>query len=405
MPALVCCFIVSHKEIAEAKALAGWIAEMGGVQKHEVMLCLTQCAHRVGAEEEIVPILKQAFGTVTTFVPHDEVEIPWPNKTGDASSPNHMFRRVSLEMEYMRKRPWLWLEMDAIPLKPSWMEDLDSEYERSRMPFMGCKLKAEGGIVYMSGVAIYPANITVSSTRLRNPAPPNGGPGVVPKGEVPFDVYGGLDTTAPNKFHETDLIQYVKPNPNGYADWSVSKDTLNLKAVLFHRSKDLALISHLRGGPPKPIIPTKPSITQSQLDSIYDQIVPKGVIQVPVERKVPEPCGFDFNDLTRYHVCALEGLASSPEKREDIVKMLQISGLVPVLTVKVSDGVTQDFAWKNGMPKPGLSPQIVTATLPAKKKRSKRIKAKRKISPEYRAAMIANLAKARAARKANLQAA
>lgn len=224
-------FPVCHREIGQAKELARWIEELGGCRDHHLVLALTRPAKHMGADEELVPLLRNSFKTVSVFVPHDEVEIPWPNPERDASSANHLFKRVAQHMNWTRKTWFLWLEMDAVPVAPGWADAIEMEYLARKKPFMGVHLEVDG-IRYMSGIGCYPANIAVYSSHLMN------------SGRAPFDVAGGRDTVRHS--FSTDLIQYVKRNPSGPADWSVQKEPVTSTAVLYHRSKDLALITHLR---------------------------------------------------------------------------------------------------------------------------------------------------------------
>lgn len=297
---IACCFIVNHREIGTAKALATWIKELGGVKNHEAILCITRPAQRIGAEDQILPILREAFGTVSTFVPRDEVEIPWPNDKNDASSPNHMFRRVSEEMEWIRKKPFLWLEMDAIPTKANWMDELDREYEKGAKPFMGVRLEVRGA-PYMSGVAVYPANITVCTSLLRN------------CGQNPFDVFSGRDTV--RMAHFTDLIQYVKPNEHGVADWSVHKEGILPNTVLYHRSKDLSLIDNLRGSS---------TVPDEVIDNpkIYRDAVDRPNLSLPKERDLEVNPPSDIDALIQYHAGALDALASAFNCRDRITDAL-----------------------------------------------------------------------------------
>ena len=342
MPMVSVAFIVNHREIGPAKALASWIAELGGVQDFDCVLCLTKPAERINAEGQIKPILEKAFGSVTTYVPYDEVEVPWPNSKVDARSPNHMFKRVSQEFENKFKKPFLWLEMDAVPLKPSWMKELDREYEKCAKPFMGVRLLA-GDRPYMSGVAIYPANITRCTPLLRNPGMNQH------NGQIPFDVYAGLDTT--RLMHETDLIQYVKPSGDleVVADWSLYKEPMTEKAVLYHRSKDLSLISHLRGGPNPILIPTPtpeppPPVTKNW---IHAPTAPPHKLVL-----------LDFDATVAYHVSALTSLATD-KKRGDVLQYLVIAGLVPKLPrpqeesdAEEDDGILDDVDEEGEFPIP-----------------------------------------------------
>lgn len=406
-------YVVSHREIGPANALAQWVVEMGGVKSHDCLICVNKPAARFGVGEKLLPILEKAFHSVSIFEPFDEVEVPWPNAKSDARSPNHMFKRVSMEIEYNQKQPWLWMEMDAVPVKASWLDEIEAEYDRAAKPFMGVKLFA-GPVGYMSGVAVYPANITRCTALLRNCAPNQDG------GMIPFDVYGGRDTT--RMMHETQLIQYVKPNPNGVADWSVSHDEILPKTVLFHRSKDLGLIEFLRGTGVDGLAATafpEVEVTNERAGVIgKSHLTLKGTPdfkEMTMLTLIPTEGTMDFESLSRYHVHALEGLASSAERRSDIVNLLQNVGLTSTVNQSLAKigqelrverylaaGVAkslqsaEDTNHKFGLPTPS---DLLT---PKPKKRGKQAKRRPgwKPSPEHLEKLKLNLERARAKKHA-----
>jgi hypothetical protein len=70
-------------------------------------------------------------------------------------------------------KPWLWMEMDMVPLKFNWVDSLEAEYQEAGMPFMGnvgdtTTVTSEQEVIaiakHLVGAAIYPPNIDQYST-------------------------------------------------------------------------------------------------------------------------------------------------------------------------------------------------------------------------------------------------
>lgn len=301
---MVIAYPVCHREIGQAKALAQWIAELGGAKGHDLVLCLTRMAKHLGAEEEILPLLRPSFRSVSVFVPHDEVEKPWPNEERDASAANHLFKRVAQHMNWSRKTWFLWLEMDAVPLKAGWADAIEQEYLAVKRPFMGVNLEVDG-IKYMSGIACYPSNIAAYGQHLMN------------CGKTPFDVSGGRDTI--RHAHWTKLIQYVKRNPDGPADWGVFQEPINEWAVLYHRSKDLSLIDFLRGGKPAPMDSPEEGhgvAGEPQTGCVPPHETPSSVRSLQAQEDAPKGT---ITDVIRMHCRALREIADGGTSRRNMV--------------------------------------------------------------------------------------
>lgn len=139
---------------------------------------------------------------------------------------------------------WLWMEADAIALKPSWVDDIERAYNQSGMPFMGPKVR---GMAHVNGVAVYPRNT------------PDLLPIAMRSTSMAWDYEAG-----PEMIHRThdasDLMQHVWSVENGQwlecgggqVPMLVTKDELfqNLKptASLLHRVKDNSVLDLLMRG-------------------------------------------------------------------------------------------------------------------------------------------------------------
>jgi hypothetical protein len=286
-------YTVNHREIDQAEALAQWIVELGGAENHDALLCLTRPAQRFEAESRLKPILEKAFKSVTTFVPYDEVEIPWPNENNDARSPNHFFKRIVQRID-QKPQPFLWLEMDAVPLKSTWLNELEAEYQGCKKPFMGVPLEVSGRH-YMSGIAVYPPQVGRFTPRICN------------AGSTPFDVFAGNDTS--RMMHATSLIQYVRFNPDAPADWSVFHEPMRPDAVLYHRSKDLSLIDYLKTG-------NLPPAEHGAVGELQSASQSPAVETLGGRAPVAEPT---ISDSIRTHCDALLEIANSNPGRRTMV--------------------------------------------------------------------------------------
>lgn len=123
----------------------------------------------------------------------------WPQ------GPNHYFRAaVSHIFERSTlNQPWYWFELDNTPLKPGWLDALQTEYNLSQAVYMGAKQAtfysdADGKLVingyHMCGTAIYPKDFTDRSSLWRFE---NG---------VAFDVW--IQWEVLPQLHDTPLMQH-----------------------------------------------------------------------------------------------------------------------------------------------------------------------------------------------------
>jgi hypothetical protein len=136
---------------------------------------------------------------------------------------------------------WLWLEPDAVPLKPGWLDVLDCAYQETVSDILaGCYPGNLPSVppVMMTGIAVYP-NTAIAFYR-----------DVVEA----FDVQ--LSRTAIDYVQPTNLIQQFWGVPGlpptfrdtltGAPRHAFTLDKLDPQAVVFHRNKDGTLIELLR---------------------------------------------------------------------------------------------------------------------------------------------------------------
>lgn len=126
----------------------GFLSEKnGGSMKSETLLMV--CDKRYDKHSELLGLksaASAAFGNVILKVPDKEGPTGWPQ------GPNFVFAQALDEIEKL-DADMLWLEPDAVPVRPNWYEAVKREFYECGKPFMGPRsvvLKP-----HMNGVACY----------------------------------------------------------------------------------------------------------------------------------------------------------------------------------------------------------------------------------------------------------
>jgi FkbM family methyltransferase len=203
---------------------ARWFNELGGCQGHEVVCCYdprcdAQLVEKIGLE------LLKAFTKVYRLPAQAEID-GWPQGA------NYLFRYAAT---WLQAKPqydhYLWLEPDAIPITPGWMDALEAEYKRGKKPFMGERVDlgtARPDVpVHMSGIGIYqnPIYLLAGECYRAN--------------DVAWDI-AAKDQIIPHA-HFTSMIQHYWKHGTFTHAMEVRPET-----VIFHSSKDGSLIDVLR---------------------------------------------------------------------------------------------------------------------------------------------------------------
>lgn len=135
-----------------ALELAKHIACLGSVSRHK---CILLHPNNIDGGE-IERHLKPVFESVNN-APYTERLNGWPD------GPNQCFFEASKLMQ-LGNEPWLWLEADCVPIRPSWLDDIASEYRFFGQPILGalCDTFGLDGKVtgqHVTGVAVYPHDL------------------------------------------------------------------------------------------------------------------------------------------------------------------------------------------------------------------------------------------------------
>jgi len=240
MTPLLLCLAYCQKDVALAKSLLTWMGELGGPYPGYSILLAADNAVGMPLKTELHAQAKDLFGHVETMM----VDVP-ANQQGWPKGANRMFHQASRQVKECFRQPFLWLEPDCVPLKPSWLIELDAEYNRSPKRLMGCFVRAkQAGMpsIYLPGCSIYPNDVhdllakscekpgawDIESATLTIPRAANTA--------LIQDFFGQIDL-APT------FVAEKKPDsPKN----SLPLSFLRPEAVLFHRCKDGSLIGLLR---------------------------------------------------------------------------------------------------------------------------------------------------------------
>jgi len=204
--------------------LLEWMKELGQKPRHDLWLLHDA---RV-PKEDVAAILSAAravFLEGKDITAKAEVD-GWPEGA------NYMFRTMTANLSYNSKyKYFLWMEPDAIPLKPDWLDTLEKEYLKAKKPFMGDRVEVENIPLHMSGVGIY-----------QNPVYNLAGE-AYRASDVAWDM-AAKDQIVPNA-HFTNLIEHAWRHKT-FTDRHELTTQMRPEAVLFHSSKDGSLIRLLR---------------------------------------------------------------------------------------------------------------------------------------------------------------
>ena len=213
-----------------------WMLELEGCSENSVVLCAdSDTLQKFLTQAQ--SLARSCFGNVDSTRYRCGSSVAWPQGA------NVAFRHSAYRMAEGNDS-WLWLEPDAIPVKPGWLSALEDEYARAGQLFMGPIVPGMG---HQNGVGIYPS-------------------------DTPFLIPNALATNLPRHIawdsamkpemihlcHDAGhLIQHVwgivdgNPNPRigdspvFDAVWKLSRWVLP-SAVLFHRNKDGSLIDCIK---------------------------------------------------------------------------------------------------------------------------------------------------------------
>lgn len=177
--------------------------------------------------------------TIKVFRSFRDVSYAGSSNAGWPRGPNIAWQSTAKHMA-KGDDPWLWLESDAIPIKPDWLAQLQMAYDKSGKAFMGPIVPGMG---HCNGVAIYPSD---TATRCPKAMAANRHAwDYVMRDEMIQDCHDASDLI----FHFWGLVNGMPHpttgNPPNFASFNDVKRWIPESAVLVHRVKDGSLIKQL----------------------------------------------------------------------------------------------------------------------------------------------------------------
>lgn len=154
-----------NKDAIAAVKNVAWMKELDGKTAFECMLSWPVGTQR-GHIEKMRAAAQQVFSKVHEFEYPESELTTWPAGANWAWQQvarwipmitNYKGNSYPFEKVLPAGTPWLFLEPDAVPLKPGWMTTLFDEYKKGGKPFMGHIVQDMG---HMNGVGIYPNNVS-----------------------------------------------------------------------------------------------------------------------------------------------------------------------------------------------------------------------------------------------------
>lgn len=270
---------------AMALKLSKWMLELGGCKGHRVLIARDYRTDQT-VDTEIHAVLSKTFDSVNTLTITGDVWNTW------RISPQHMFKETARYIEYKIKEPWLWFEVDAVPLCKGWLDIVHKEYypPPKGKPFWGAFVPGiHGAPDHLSGIAVYPGELVEHAGNYYFAH------------DTPFDLMGADQAVPKARF--SDRVQHkwqrtwvnegeVKASDEPpFKDYEDFRSNVTTEAVIFHADKTLSLIDILR-----PVLfPNKDWKKEHEFDAGPVPIGGTGIHGIKctcVEKEFPFPCLF-----------------------------------------------------------------------------------------------------------------
>lgn len=215
-----------------ALKLMKWIVELTPPNDHLLVVShdYQTPPHIVSSIQDAAKGCFRSIKTLTYSVPSLD---QWP--------PTMAFKAAALYMEKVGT-PWLWMEYDAVPLVPHWLDKLQDVYWKCGKAFAGPIVPDLG---HMNGTGVYPANTPNRIPRALGLT--RTAWDITCKAEMIHDcfdlspTYQHAWTMGGGRLHP-----YAGGEPPSFPPGSPMVKQIHPQAVVFHRNKDLSLVDRLR---------------------------------------------------------------------------------------------------------------------------------------------------------------
>lgn len=195
---------------------ASHVKKLGNYKKHKIVLLPVRGASTDGIKE----VLETCFGEVMVE-PCNHPQAGWP------ISCNMAFEAMAWMAYLNLKQPFLWMEPDAVPIQPQWIDSIELAYSHCGQKFMGDFVEIEGvmpnGVNHMSGIAVYHWDL------------PSIAPSIFNNWNVAWDIASAKHVVG--KMARTHLIQHDWVPTKQWRRDKVDISCVNPLAVIYHPDK------------------------------------------------------------------------------------------------------------------------------------------------------------------------
>lgn len=155
---------VSAFEFKKPLNVLGFIKSLrhfGPYKNHELLVVVRPSEHLFA--RQVYDLISDLFDKKTFHVFSADGELGWP------AGPNFYWKET---IQYLKdtdnKDPWLWMELDTLPLKPNWADTLEQEYIKQDKPCFGTiqdttTVTKDQYLItiakHLQGTAVYPARL------------------------------------------------------------------------------------------------------------------------------------------------------------------------------------------------------------------------------------------------------
>jgi hypothetical protein len=237
----------SRSDFTLAENLLEWMEELGRYEDNEALLVRDGKLTELECTK-LYATARRVFKAVHSISPPFSLpDERWP------IGPNWMFETTLRHFIGLKNPnvPWLWVEPDCVPMRQSWLRDIETTYARAKQPFMGqVVVPGMQGLPerMLSGVAVYPSDAMYLNNLLRVV--------VQTKTRTAWDV-ASASVVVPYT-HHTRLIYnfhgekdrpptFVAKRTHGHPINAMEPKDIPITTSLFHRCKDGSLTGLLRG--------------------------------------------------------------------------------------------------------------------------------------------------------------
>lgn len=223
-------------DVSTLERLLDWIGMLDGSHKHHAVLC-ADLAVTVNQALQVIEKARHLFRTARMITTEKSVS-GWPQ------GPNSLFVRAARYVAQQHTGPWLWMETDAVPLRPRWLDYLEARYLEVGKPILGAIIPCSDPRMpdqHISGCAIYPENFYGMAERLLLDNPQIAFDIALAPLAIPMAAHDELFHCFWGEKNRPPKFSAVRQKPDEF-----TLEHLNEKAVLFHRNKDGSLIRMLR---------------------------------------------------------------------------------------------------------------------------------------------------------------